>query len=44
MTVSAPHGRLAAPAEMAVAVGFLAYNEVAYISKVVLPFDSGLAM
>jgi 3-oxoacyl-[acyl-carrier protein] reductase len=44
MTASVPQGRFAAPAEMAAAVGFLASDEAAYITGVVLPVDGGVAM
>jgi 3-oxoacyl-[acyl-carrier protein] reductase len=44
MTATVPMGRFAEPAEMAAAVGFLAAEESAYITGVVLPVDGGLAM
>jgi 3-oxoacyl-[acyl-carrier protein] reductase len=44
MSAMVPVGRFAAPAEMATAVGFLAADESAYITGVVLPVDGGLAM
>ena len=39
-----PLGRFADPSEIAAAVGFLASEEAAYITGVVLPVDGGLAM
>jgi 3-oxoacyl-[acyl-carrier protein] reductase len=39
-----PLGRFGDPAEMAPAVAFLASDEAAYITGVVLPVDGGLAM
>jgi 3-oxoacyl-[acyl-carrier protein] reductase len=39
-----PLGRFGAASEMAAAVGFLASDEAAYITGVVLPVDGGLAM
>lgn len=44
MTDSVPLGRFAAPAEMAPAVGFLASEQAAYITGVVLPVDGGVSM
>jgi 3-oxoacyl-[acyl-carrier protein] reductase len=41
---SVPMGRFAEPSEMAAAVGFLASDEAAYITGVVLPIDGGVAM
>ena len=41
---SGPMGRYADPAEMAAAVAFLASEEAAYITGVVLPVDGGLSM
>jgi 3-oxoacyl-[acyl-carrier protein] reductase len=39
-----PAGRYAKPEEMCAAVGFLASDEAAYITGVVLPVDGGLSM
>ncbi|GAB7003393.1 3-oxoacyl-[acyl-carrier-protein] reductase [Nocardioides sp. AN3] len=39
-----PLERFADPAEIAIAVGFLASEEAAYVTGVVLPVDGGLAM
>lgn len=39
-----PMGRFAAPSEMAAAVAFLASDEAAYITGVVLPVDGGLSI
>jgi 3-oxoacyl-[acyl-carrier protein] reductase len=39
-----PMGRFADPSEMAAAVAFLASDEAAYITGVVLPVDGGLSM
>jgi 3-oxoacyl-[acyl-carrier protein] reductase len=39
-----PMGRFAEPAEMAAAVAFLASDEAAYITGVVLPVDGGLSL
>ncbi|MGW5518817.1 SDR family oxidoreductase [Nocardia africana] len=44
MTASVPLGRFADPAEMAPAVAFLASQQAAYITGVVLPVDGGVAM
>jgi 3-oxoacyl-[acyl-carrier protein] reductase len=44
MTATVPMQRFAEPAEMAAAVGFLAADESAYITGIVLPVDGGLAM
>jgi 3-oxoacyl-[acyl-carrier protein] reductase len=44
MTASVPVGRFAEPAEMATAVGFLAADESAYVTGVVIPVDGGLSM
>ncbi|WP_063001586.1 SDR family oxidoreductase [Nocardia mikamii] len=44
MTESVPLGRFADPAEMAPAVAFLASQQAAYITGVVLPVDGGVAM
>lgn len=39
-----PLGRFAAPAEMSAAVAYLASDEAAYVTGVVLPVDGGVAM
>ncbi|SNQ50588.1 3-oxoacyl-(acyl-carrier-protein) reductase FabG [Frankia canadensis] len=44
MTATVPLGRFAEPAEMATAVGYLAADESAYVTGVVLPVDGGLAI
>ncbi|OBI74309.1 3-oxoacyl-ACP reductase [Mycolicibacterium fortuitum] len=44
MTASVPQGRFADPGEMAAAVAFLASDEAAYITGVVLPVDGGVSM
>ncbi|MEU1953436.1 SDR family oxidoreductase [Nocardia rhamnosiphila] len=44
MTAGVPVGRFADPAEMATAVGYLAADESAYVTGVVIPVDGGLAM
>ncbi|MFC8386336.1 3-oxoacyl-ACP reductase FabG [Nocardia sp. NPDC057272] len=44
MTATVPVGRFADPSEMATAVGYLAADESAYVTGVVLPVDGGLAM
>ena len=41
---SIPLGRFGAPSEMCAAVGFLASDEAAYITGIVLPVDGGLSM
>ncbi|MFC6236983.1 SDR family oxidoreductase [Longivirga aurantiaca] len=42
--LQAPLGRFGEPSEMCAAVGFLASDEAAYITGVVLPVDGGLSM
>ncbi|MGW5515114.1 SDR family oxidoreductase [Nocardia africana] len=44
MTASVPLGRFAEASEMAPAVGFLASEQAAYVTGVVLPVDGGVAM
>ncbi|MCK8613806.1 SDR family oxidoreductase [Gordonia sp. C13] len=44
MTASVPVGRFADAAEMAPAVGFLASEQAAYVTGVVLPVDGGVSM
>ncbi|WP_181780572.1 glucose 1-dehydrogenase [Pseudonocardia pini] len=44
MTAAIPLGRFGAPVEMAAAVAFLASDEAAYITGVVLPVDGGMAI
>jgi 3-oxoacyl-[acyl-carrier protein] reductase len=44
MTATIPLGRFAEPAEMAPAVGFLASEQAAYVTGVVLPVDGGVSM
>ena len=44
MTATVPQGRFADPSEMAAAVAFLASEEAAYITGVVLPVDGGVSM
>ena len=44
LTAMVPMGRFGAPAEMAAGVAFLASEEAAYITGVVLPIDGGLSM
>ncbi|WP_068180088.1 3-oxoacyl-ACP reductase FabG [Mycobacterium sp. UM_CSW] len=44
ITASIPLGRFGEPSEMAAAVAFLASDEAAYITGVVLPVDGGLAI
>jgi 3-oxoacyl-[acyl-carrier protein] reductase len=44
LTDAIPQGRFAEPAEMAHAVAFLASDEAAYITGVVLPVDGGMSM
>ena len=43
MTASVPQGGFPAPAKMAAAVGFLASDEAACVTGVVLPVDGGMA-
>jgi 3-oxoacyl-[acyl-carrier protein] reductase len=44
LTAAIPLGRFAAPSEMAAAVSFLASEEAAYVTGVVLPVDGGMSM
>jgi 3-oxoacyl-[acyl-carrier protein] reductase len=44
MTASVPLGRFAEPAEMAPAIGFLASEQAAYVTGIVLPVDGGVSM
>lgn len=44
LAAAIPMGRFAAPSEMAAAVAFLASDEAAYITGVVLPVDGGMSM
>lgn len=44
MTASVPMGRFADASEMAPAVGFLASEQAAYVTGVVLPVDGGVSM
>ena len=44
LSAAIPMGRFADPAEMAVAVAFLASDEAAYITGVVLPVDGGISI
>ncbi|MEV1294707.1 SDR family oxidoreductase [Pseudonocardia sp. NPDC049635] len=44
LTAQIPMGRFAEPAEMADAVAFLASDEAAYVTGVVLPVDGGLSI
>jgi 3-oxoacyl-[acyl-carrier protein] reductase len=44
MTASVPLGRFAEPAEMAPAIGFLASQQAAYVTGIVLPVDGGVSM
>lgn len=44
LTAATPMGRFAEPAEMAAAVAFLASDEAAYITGVVLPVDGGISI
>ena len=44
LTAAIPAGRFAEPSEMSAAFAFLASDEAAYITGVVLPVDGGLAM
>jgi 3-oxoacyl-[acyl-carrier protein] reductase len=39
-----PLGRFAEPAEMAPAIGFLASQQAAYVTGIVLPVDGGVSM
>ncbi len=44
LTEAIPMGRFAEPSEMAAAVAFLASEEAAYVTGVVLPVDGGMSM
>ncbi|WP_181779113.1 3-oxoacyl-ACP reductase FabG [Pseudonocardia pini] len=44
MTATVPLGRFADPAEMAPAVAFLASEQAAYVTGIVLPVDGGVSM
>jgi 3-oxoacyl-[acyl-carrier protein] reductase len=44
LTAAVPLGRFGDPSEMAAAVAFLASDEAAYITGIVLPVDGGLSM
>lgn len=44
LTAAIPMGRFGSPAEMAAAAAFLASDEAAYITGVVLPVDGGISM
>jgi 3-oxoacyl-[acyl-carrier protein] reductase len=44
LTAATPLGRFGDPGEMAPAVGFLASDEAAYITGVVLPVDGGISL
>ena len=44
LSVGIPAGRFAEPAEICAAVGFLASEEAAYVTGVVLPVDGGTSM
>jgi 3-oxoacyl-[acyl-carrier protein] reductase len=44
LTAATPMGRFAEPSEMAAAVAFLASDEAAYITGVVLPVDGGISL
>ena len=44
LTAGIPAGRFAEPVEICAAVGFLASEEAAYITGVVLPVDGGISM
>jgi 3-oxoacyl-[acyl-carrier protein] reductase len=44
LTSATPLGRFAEPAEMAAAVAFLASDEAAYVTGVVLPVDGGISL
>ncbi len=44
LTASVPQGRFGHPAEMAVAVQFLASREASYITGAIVPIDGGLSM
>jgi 3-oxoacyl-[acyl-carrier protein] reductase len=44
MTATVPLGRFADPSEIAPAVGFLASQQAAYVTGIVLPVDGGVSM